>query len=84
MNIYKLHFGQKYKILKERILERHKGYWKAQSIHKLKLKLSSKYSIKDYIMLKSIDTSPKYIPSFISFSNDSNRSKINKKRLIKI
>ena len=84
MNIYKLHFGQKYKILKERILEKHKGYWKAQSIHKLKLKLSSKYSIKDYIMLKSIDTSPKYIPSFISFSNDSNRSKINKKRLIKI
>ena len=84
MNIYKLHFGQKYKILKERILEKHKGYWKAQSIHKLKLKLSSKYSIKDYIMLKSIDTSPKYIPSFISFSNNSNRSKINKKRLIKI
>ena len=45
MNIYKLHFGQKYKILKERILEKHKGFWKAQSIHKLKLKLSNNYNI---------------------------------------
>ena len=79
---YKLHFYQNYKVLKERILEKHKGFWKAQSIHKLKLKLSNNYNIKDYIILKSIDTSPKLIPKFISFSKDNAHSKLNKKRII--
>ena len=76
---YKIHFIQNYKLYKERILEKHKGFWKAQSIHKLKLKLSSKYTTKDYVMLKSIDNSPKLIPSFISFSNNSRKSKLNQK-----
>ena len=78
---YKLHFNQNYKILKERMLEKHKGYWKVQSIHKLKVKLSSKYKTQDYLMLKSIEnSSSKYVPPFLSFSSD----RINKKRINKI
>ena len=77
---YKLHFNQNYKIFKERVLEKHKGYWKVQSIHKLKVKLSSKYNTQDYIMLKSIENSSKYIPPFLSFSSD----RINKKRITKL
>ena len=78
---YKLHFNQNYKILKERMLEKHKGYWKVQSIHKLKVKLSSKYKTQDYLMLKSIEnSSSKYVPPFLSFSSD----RINKKRITKI
>ena len=77
---YKLHFKQSYKLLKERMLEKHKGFWKVQSIHKLKAKLSSKYNTMDYLMLESIENSSKYIPPFLSFSSE----KLNKKRITKI
>ena len=81
---YKKHFRQNYKIVKERMLEKNKGFWKVQSIHKLKLKLSTKYNTQDYLMLKVIQNSPKISPSFISFSNDTRYSQLFKKRLNKI
>ena len=81
---YKKHFRNKYKLLKERMLEKNKGFWKVQSIHKLKLKLSSKFNAKDFLMLKTIQNTTKTIPQFISFSNDSRYSNLHKKQLISI
>ena len=80
---YKMHF-RNYKFLKHRMLEKHKGFWKAQSVHKLELKLSKKFNTKDFLMLKTIQNSPKYIPTFISFSKNKNKSELEKEKLIKI
>ena len=74
---YKMHF-RNYKFLKHRMLEKHKGFWKAQSVHKLELKLSKKFNTKDFLMLKTIQNSPKYIPTFISFSKNKNKSELKK------
>ena len=80
---YKMHF-RNYKFLKHRMLEKHKGFWKAQSVHKLELKLSKKFNTKDFLMLKTIQNSPKYIPTFISFSKNKDKSELEKEKLIKI
>ena len=66
------------------MLEKNKGFWKVQSIHKLQLKLSSRYNTKDYLMLKTIQNTSKFSPSFISFSNENRYSNLNKQRIIKI
>jgi hypothetical protein len=70
-----MHF-RNYKFLKHRMLEKHKGFWKAQSVHKLELKLSKKFNTKDFLMLKTIQNSPKYIPTFISFSKNKDKSEL--------
>ena len=84
MNKYKIHFRNNYRIVKNRMLEKNKGFWKVQSIHKLELKLSSRFNTKDYLMLKTIQKTSKFSPSFISFSNDNHYSNLNKRRIIKI
>ena len=81
---YKKHFGNNYRKFKERILEKNKGFWRVQSIHKLELKLSSRFNVKDFLMLKNIQSRSRFSPSFISFSNDNRYSNLNKKRLIKL
>ena len=73
-----------YKIVKERMSEINKGFWKVQSIHKLSTKLSHKFNTKDFIIMKTIQRTPKYIPPFISFSNETRKFNINKNRSIKI
>ena len=73
-----------YKILKERMSEKNKGFWKVQSIHKLSTKLSHKFNTKDFIIMKTIQRTPKYIPPFISFSNESRKFNISKNRSIKL
>ena len=81
---YTKHFINNYRILKGRMIEKNKGFWKVQSIHKLKLKLSSRFNTKDYLILKTIDHSSKSTPPFITFTSDNRYSNLNKKRLIKI
>ena len=73
-----------YKILKERMSEINKGFWKVQSIHKLSTKLSHKFNTKDFIIMKTFQTTPKYIPPFISFSNENRKFNIFKNRTIKL
>ena len=73
-----------YKILKERMSEINKGFWKVQSIHKLSTKLSHKFNTKDFIIMKTIQRTPKYIPPFISFSNESRKFNISKNKSIKL
>lgn len=73
-----------YKILKERMAEKNKGFWKVQSIHKLETKLSNKFNTKDYIIMKYFQRTQKDIPSFISFSNISKKIGIKQKRSVKI
>ena len=76
----------RYKSLKERLAEINKGFWKVQSIHKLSTKLSNKFNTKDFIIMKTIQKTPNYIPPFITFSNESkkNRLKINNSERIKL
>ena len=59
-----------YKNLKVRMSETNKGFWKVQSIHKLKKKLKMRYNPKDYIILKTIKKPPPKIPPFISFEHE--------------
>ena len=73
-----------YKNLKERMAEINKGFWKVQSIHKLSTKLSHRFNTKDFIIMKTIQKSPKYVPPFISFSNESHKFKITTNKSIKI
>ena len=73
-----------YKILKERMAEKNKGFWKVQSIHKLETKLSTKFNTKDYILMKYFQRTQKDIPSFISFSNISKKIGVKQKRSVKI
>lgn len=73
-----------YKILKERMAEKNKGFWKVQSIHKLETKLSTKFNTKDYILMKYFQRTQKDIPSFISFSNISKKIGVKEKRSVKI
>ena len=73
-----------YKILKERMTEKNKGFWKVQSIHKLETKLSTKFNTKDYILMKYFQRTQKDIPSFISFSNISKKKGVKEKRSVKI
>ena len=72
-----------YKILKERMAEINKGFWKVQSIHKLSTKLSNRFSTKDFIIMKTIQKPKQYIPPFISFSNE-RRKYINNNKSIRI
>ena len=81
---YKKHFYNNYRIFKDRILEKNKGFWRVQSIHKLEVKLSSRFNVKNFLMLKNIQSRSRFSPSFISFSNDNRYSNLNKKRLIKL
>ena len=81
---YKNHFVNNYRILKGRMIEKNKGFWKVQSIHKLKLKLSHKFNTKDYLILKTLDNSTKSTPPFITFSSDNRYSNLKNKRLLKI
>ena len=73
-----------YKILKERMAEKNKGFWKVQSIHKLETKLSTKFNTKDYILMKYFQRTQKDIPSFISFSNINKKIGVKEKRSVKI
>ena len=69
-----------YKILKERMSEKNKGFWKVQSIHKLSTKLSHRFNTKDFITMRIIQKNQRYIPPFISFSNESHKFNINKNK----
>jgi hypothetical protein len=73
-----------YKILKERMIEKNKGFWKVQSIHKLETKLSTKFNTQDYILMKYFQRTQKDIPSFISFSNINKKIGVKEKRSVKI
>ena len=73
-----------YKILKDRMVEKNKGFWKVQSIHKLETKLSTKFNTKDYILMKYFQRTQKDIPSFISFANMSKKIGVKEKRSVKI
>lgn len=73
-----------YKNLRERLVEINKGFWKVQSIHKLSTKLSRRFNTKDYIIMKTIQKTPKFVPPFISFSNESQKFRISKSKSIKI
>ena len=73
-----------YKRLKERMSEINKGFWKVQSIHKLSTKLSNRFNTKDFIIMKTIQRTPNYIPPFISFSNESRRFNISQNKSIKM
>ena len=72
-----------YRILKEIMTEKNKGFWKVQSIHKLSTKLSHRFNAKDFILMKNIQRGNKFIPPFISFSNESKKIKLMDKRSIK-
>lgn len=71
-----------YRILKEIMTEKNKGFWKVQSIHKLSTKLSHRFNAKDFILMKNIQRGNKFIPPFISFSNESKKLKVMEKRSI--
>ena len=73
-----------YKILKERMAEINKGFWKVQSIHKLTTKLSNRFSTKDFIIMKTIQRPKQNIPPFISFSNESHKLTINNNKSMKL
>ena len=72
-----------YKILKERMTGINKGFWKVQSIHKLSTKLSNRFNTKDYIIMKTIQKTPNYIPPFITFFNESHQFNISQNKSIK-
>jgi len=73
-----------YKSLKERMAEINKGFWKVQSIHKLSTRLANRFNTKDFIIMKTIQRTPKYIPPFISFSNENKKYNISPKKYLKI
>ena len=73
-----------YKCLKERMAELNKGFWKVQSIYKLSTKLSNKFNTKDFIIMKTIQRTPNYIPPFISFSNESKKNHLKINNSVKI
>lgn len=81
---YNIHFKNNYRILKERMMEKNKGFWKVQSIHKLQLKLSQKFNAKDFIMLKTIQNNSDTKHSFITYSSDNKFPNLNKRRIIRI
>ena len=72
-----------YKILKKRMAEKNKGFWKVQSIHKLTTRLSQRFNTKDFIIMKIIQNNKKYIPPFISFSNESHKFNIKTNKSLK-
>ena len=72
-----------YKILKERMSELSKGFWKVQSIHKLATNLSKHFNTKDFILMKNLKKSPQITPSFITFINESKLKNKNKSCLSK-
>lgn len=65
-----------YKNLKDRMCEMNKGFWKVQSIHKLKAKLKIKYNPKDHIMLKRIQKTNHQMPPFLSVRHEISPNKI--------
>ena len=64
-----------YKSVKDRMYETNKGFWKVQSIHKLTKRLESRYSPKDYIILKTIKKPDPKLPSFISLLHEKRNKK---------
>ena len=65
-----------YKNLKDRMCEMNKGFWKVQSIHKLKAKLKIKYNPKDHLMLKRIQKTNQQLPVFLSVRHEKSPNKI--------
>ena len=67
-----------YKIVKDRMLESSKGFWKVKSIHTLISRLQTKYNPNDFLILNKIKRPDPKLPSFIRLEHGFNR----KNRLI--
>ena len=68
-----------YKIVKDRMLESSKGFWKVKSIHTLISRLQTKYNPNDFLILNKIKRPDPKLPSFIRLEHGFNRKNRKKK-----